>query len=183
MSDLLGNLGDALSDDMDRGAIAYTRGAWLWGAASRGESFSSAYQAMVGTPVGIRRDQALSMWQDIQTTLTEASAAGAIGFDQLASGALTDTPPDNWTGQYQYRVNFTTRTSEVGGPYTLESTPKWFISRNILTPEDAVAFAQTQIELPAGIGTPDGIEPSNVIMANLSGAWYRTQPGLLGGLR
>jgi hypothetical protein len=179
---LLGDLGDAIGDDLSGGAIAYSRGAWLYGAASRGESFSSAYQAMVGTPLGIRRDQALSMWQDIQTTLTEASAAGAIGFDQLASGALSDTPPTNWTGQYTYRVNFTTRTLDDDGTYRLETTPKWFITGSVLTPEDAVTAAQNLIELPAGVGTPDAIEPDEVVMANLSGAWYRTRPGVLGDL-
>ena len=106
---LLGDFGDVLGDSPSEGSIAYTRGAWLWGAASRGEAFSSAYQAMVGTPAGLRRDQALSMWQDIQTTLSEAGAAGAISFDQLASGALTGEEPANWTGQYTYRVNFTSR--------------------------------------------------------------------------
>ena len=106
---LLGDFGDVLGDSPSEGSIAYTRGAWLWGAASRGESFSSAYGAMVGTPAGIRREQALSMWQDIQTTLSEAGGAGAISFDQLASGALAEQAPQNWTGQYTYRVNFTSR--------------------------------------------------------------------------
>ena len=182
MSDLLGSLGDALGGDQSEGAIAYARGAWLWGAASRGESFSSAYAAMVGTPAGIRRDQALSMWQDIQTTLSEAGIANAIGFDQLAFKTVYDVPPPNWTGQYTYRVNFTSRTSDQYGDYTLESVPKWFITRSVLTPEEAVNAAMSMISLPAGVGTPDAIEPGNVVMANLSGAWYRTQPGILGSI-
>ena len=182
MSDLLGSLGDALGGDQSEGAIAYARGAWLWGAASRGESFSSAYQAMVGTPAGIRRETALSMWQDIQTTLSEAGGAGAIGFDQLASGALAEQAPDNWTGQYTYRVNFTTRTKGEPGEYFLESTPKWFITSSVLTPEQAVNVALNMINLPPGVGSPEGIEPGDVVMANLSGAWYRTQPGILGSI-
>jgi hypothetical protein len=182
VSDLLGSLGDALGGDQSEGAIAYARGAWLWGAASRGESFTSAYQAMVGTPAGIRRDQALAMWQDIQTTLSEAGGAGAIGFDQLASGAWAEAVPDNWTGQFTYRVNFTSRTKDSYGDYQLESTPKWFITSSVLTPEQAVNAAMNMISLPAGVGTPDGIEPVNVVMANLSGAWYRTQPGILGSV-
>lgn len=179
---LLGDFGDVLGGDESEGAIAYARGAWLWGAASRGESFNSAYRAMVGTPAGINRAQALSMWQDIQTTLSEAGGAGAIGFDQLASGALAETAPQNWTGQYTYRVNFTTRTREDDGSYSLESTPKWFITSSVLTPEQAVSAAQTMIELPAGVGSPSGIESGDVIMANLSGAWYRTRPGVLGSI-
>lgn len=179
---LLGDFGDVLGDSPSEGSIVYARGAWLWGAASRGESFASAYSAMVGTPAGLRRDQALSMWQDIQTTLSEAGAAGAIGFDQLASGALADQAPENWTGQYTYRVNFTTRTREDDGSYSLESTPKWFITGSVLTPEEAVSAAQTMIELPSGVGSPSGIEAGDVIMANLSGAWYRTRPGVLGSI-
>lgn len=179
---LLGDFGDVLGDSPSEGSIAYTRGAWLWGAASRGESFSSAYGAMVGTPAGLRRDQALSMWQDIQTTLSEAGAAGAIGFDQLASGALTGEEPANWTGQFTYRVNFTSRLRGAEGEYYLESTPKWFITSSVLSPEEAVNAASTMLDLPAGVGTPDSIDPNQVIMANLSGAWYRTQPGVLGNL-
>lgn len=179
---LLGDFGDVLGGDESEGAIAYARGAWLWGAASRGESFASAYSALVGTPAGIRRDQALSMWQDIQTTLSEAGGAGAIGFDQLASGTLAGEPPPNWTGQITYRVNFTTRTKEDDNSYSLESTPKWFISRSVLTPEQAYNLASTMISLPAGIGTPEGIEPSDVVMGGLTGAWYRTRPGVLGSI-
>lgn len=179
---LLGDFGDVLGDSPSEGSIAYTRGAWLWGAASRGESFNSAYRAMVGTPAGIKRETALSMWQDIQTTLSEAGGAGAIGFDQLASGALAEQAPENWTGQYTYRVNFTTRTGNSGEGYELESTPKWFITGSVLTPEQAVSAAQTMIELPSGVGSPSGIEAGDVIMANLSGAWYRTRPGVLGSI-
>lgn len=182
MSDLLGDLGDALSDDMDGGAIAYTRGAWLWGAASRGESFSSAYSAMVGTPIGMRREQALSLWQNIQTTLTEAAGANAIGFDQLANPETLAPAPDNATGQITYRVDFTTRTRGAEGDYYLETTPKWFITSSVLTPDEAVSVATNMLELPAGVGTPDAIEPDDVIMANLSGAWFRTRPGVLAGL-
>lgn len=181
MSDL-GNLADALSDDMSEGAIAYTRGAWMWGAAARGEDFNPTYRAMVGTPVGMRRDQALALWQDIQTTQAEAGAANAVGFDQLAAGTVYDVPPANWTGQYTYRVNFTSRLRGAEGEYYLESTPKWFITGSVLTPEEAVNAAQTMLDLPAGVGTPDSIDPNQVIMANLSGAWYRTQPGVLGNL-
>lgn len=179
---LLGDFGDVLGGDESEGAIAYARGAWLWGAASRGESFASAYSALVGTPAGIRREQALSMWQDIQTTLSEAGGARAIGFDQLASGALAGEPPMNWTGQYQYRVNFTMRTKGEPGEYLLESVPKWFVSGSVLTPEEAVNVATDMISLPAGIGTPDGINLPDVVLSNLSGAWYRTKPGVLGSL-
>lgn len=182
MSDLLGDLSGVLGSDPGEGNLAYTRGAILWDYASRGQSFNSAIQAMRQAGAGIRNEVALSMWQDIQTTLTEASTAEAIGFDQLASGALSDTPPDNWTGQYTYRVNFTTRTTGAEGDYYLESTPKWFITSSVLTPAEAVELAQTVIEVPAGTGTPDAINPSDVIMANLSGAWYRTQPGILGSV-
>lgn len=179
---LLGDFGDVLGGDESEGAIAYARGAWLWGAASRGESFASAYSALVGTPAGIRREQALSMWQDIQTTLSEAGGAGAISFDQLASGALAEQAPQNWTGQFTYRVNFTSRIRGDEGDYYLESTPKWFITSSVLSPEEAVNAASTMLDLPAGVGSPEGIDSGNVIMSNLSGAWYRTQPGVLGSL-
>ena len=179
---LLGDFGDVLGDDPSPGAIAYSRGAWFWGAAARGEDFNPTYRALVGTPAGMRRDQALSLWQDIQTTLSESGAANAIGFDQLAAGAITDVPPPNWTGQYTYRVNFTSRIRGDEGDYYLESTPKWFITSSVLSPEEATNVAQTMLDLPPGVGSPEGIDSGNVIMSNLSGAWYRTQPGVLGNL-
>ena len=179
---VLGGGDFGLEEGAPEGSIAYTRGAILWGAASNGESFRSAMQTLRQAGVGIRNETALSMWQDIQTTLTEARGAQAIGFDQLADPASLAAPPANWTGQYTYRVNFTTRTLGDDGQYYLESTPKWFITGSVLTPAEAVAAATNMIELPAGVGTPDGIEPDEVIMANLSGAWFRTGPGVLGGL-
>lgn len=179
---LLGDLGDVLGDNPSEGSIAYTRGAILWGFAAQEQSFASAMRAMRQAGIGIRNDQALAAWQDIQTTLSEAGAAGAISFDQLASGALADTAPANWTGQYTYRVNFTSRLRGAEGEYYLESTPKWFITSSVLSPEEAVNAASTMLDLPAGVGTPDSIDPNQVIMANLSGAWYRTQPGVLGNL-
>jgi len=181
MSDI-GPIVDALGDAPAQGAIAYARGAWMWGQSSAGESFSSTVAAMQGTPLGMRRDQLLSLWQDMLTTQSEAVSAGAIGFDQLASGALAEQAPENWTGQYTYRVDITTRTRGAEGEYYLESTPKWFISGNVLSPEEVVNTAMDLIELPAGVGTPDAISPSDVVMANLSGAWYRTRPGVLGGI-
>jgi hypothetical protein len=182
MPDDLGDIASVLAPDMDAGSIAYARGAWLWGNAAAGNSFSQTYESMKGTPIGLRKDQLLSMWQDIQTTQGEAASATAISYDQLASGALAEAAPANWTGQYAYRVTFTSRTKDSYDNYQLESMDKYFITSSVLTPEQAYNAATAMISLPAGVGTPDGIEPSDVVMGNLSGAWYRTQPGILGSV-
>lgn len=171
-----------LSGDSPEGAIAYTRGAIL-GAYARAEApYAQAAAAMRAAGVGFRNEQMLNVYQDLQTEVSQADIAEAIGYDQLANPETIGAPPVNWTGQYTYRVNFTTRTLDDDGTYRLETTPKWMISRSVLTPEDAVSAASNLIEMPAGVGTPDAISPGDVIMANLSGAWFRTRPGVLGDL-
>jgi hypothetical protein len=176
----LGTVYDFLDSLGPDGTIAYSRGAWLQGAANAGLSFNQAYAQMTGTPIGIRRESALSVWQDIQAVQATDIGVSRIGVTGTAGELLGNEPPPNWTGEYVHTVMTTFRTAQPDGSYTQESRFYGLKGFDLLTPEEAADAAMGIIETaPPSLSDDNYPRPEDVISMQLVGAYYNTNPGAL----
>jgi len=178
----LGSVYDFLDTLGPDGTIAYSRGAWMQGAAAAGWSFSQTYASMVGTPLGVRRESALSVWQDIQAVQATDIGIGRVPVTGTAGELLGNEPPPNWTGQYVHTVEATYRTRNADGSYQVESRFYGLKGNDLLSPleasDAAMGIIGTPVEPEEESNYPDA---SSVISLQLVGAYYHTSPGLLGG--
>jgi hypothetical protein len=181
MSDL-GSVYDFLDSLGPDGTISYSRGAWLQGAANAGLSFNQAYSQMTGTPLGIRRESALGMWQDIQAVQATDIGVSRIGITGTAGELLGNEPPANWTGEYVHTVQATFRTKQSDGSYTQESRFYGLKGFDLLTPEEAADATMGVLETaPEGPDAGNYGQASDVVGMQLVGAYYNTNPGTLSG--
>ena len=166
----------------DNGSMAYARGAIMQAGAEEGYSLGSIRNALAGYGIDYEETWLRNAYNGMAEIVGNRPAATELSIDSSTGEILSGSPPDNWTGQYVHQVTGQFRAKATTGEYELRTRTFGIKSDVPLTPLDAANAAMQIIDMPVSEEDEDRYgSVGDLLTLNLTGAWYDTRPGILGG--
>lgn len=172
--------GSDLFDLSTEGGNAYARGAIIQAGVSEGYSIGSVRTALSGYGVSFAGSQVSDAYYGLSEALGREGPPASISLSSTGDMMPTGPPPDTWTGQYVGQVTATFRSRTEAGGYELRTRTFGVISDEPMSGFDATQNAMQIIESPIDEENADTYgSVGDLLTLNVTGAWYRTSPGLL----